>query len=72
MNDEPELIYTLIDLDVWEIKSKKFGKIGFINYNIKLGLWVFLPEKNIFYKPVHLALIVVKLNELNNYYKEVK
>lgn len=69
---EIELTYTASDIDTFEITSKKIGKIGFIIYQEKIRLWCFSPIKNYYYKPVHLALIIKKLNDLNDYNKEEK
>lgn len=68
--DKELFIYTATDIDIFEITSKNIGKVGYIAYQEKLKLWSFLPIENFFYKPVHLALILKKLNELNNYNKE--
>lgn len=61
--------YTATDIDIFEITSKNIGKVGYITYQEKIGLWCFMPIENFFYKPIHLALILKKCNELNNYKK---
>lgn len=35
----------------------------------KFELWTFLPIENFFYKPIHIALILKRLNILNDYDK---
>lgn len=72
MEQEIELSYIASDIDIFDVHSKKLGKIGNIVYQEKIRLWCFLPIENFFYKPVHLALIIKKLNDLNDYKKEVK
>lgn len=59
--------FNILDIGIYEIYSKKLGKIGFINYNIQNKKFVFLPEKGMFYLGLHLAIILQKLNELNDY-----
>lgn len=67
-NDEL-LTFTVDDIDMFRIDCKKAGKIGFIVYRATFELWCFFPIENFYYKPIHLALILKKINELNNYKK---
>jgi hypothetical protein len=69
MKEEIEITYIATDIDVFDIKSKKLGIIGKIIYQEKIKLWCLKPKENIYYKPVHLALIIKKLNDLNDYKK---
>jgi hypothetical protein len=69
---EEELSYKAIDIDIFQIESKKIGIIGELVYQEKVSMWVFLPRKDFFYKPVHLALILTRLNTLNDYKKGEK
>lgn len=68
MNDF--LIFTISDVGIYQITNKKIGEMGELVYLDKIKLWSFLPKEDFFYKPVHLGLILRKLNELNNYKKE--
>lgn len=68
-NDIPLIEYQIIDVGVYEIFCKMQGDIGHITYNTKNKLWVFLPKQHFFYQGLHLALILKKLNELNEYHK---
>lgn len=65
---EDLLVYEIIEKDIVRISNKKIGKLGELVYQDKWSMWVFLPIENFFYKPVHLALILKKLNMLNDYH----
>jgi len=58
--------------DIIQCNSKHADHIGDIVYQEKFRMWCFIPIENFFYKPVYLALILKKLNELNDYKKGVK
>lgn len=64
---EDLIIYTIKASDIVEIFNKKIGKMGELIYHDRFKQWVFSPIENFYYKPVHLALIVKRLNQLNNY-----
>jgi hypothetical protein len=68
--DEELITYEIIDKDIVGILNKKIGKLGELVYQQRFGLWCFLPIENFYYKPVHLALIIKKLNMLNDYHKK--
>lgn len=68
---EDLITYEIIDVGVYKISLNNVGIIGDLIFIDNKKLWCFLPIETFFYKPVHLALILNKLNDLNNYKKEV-
>lgn len=64
---EELLYFRKTDKDIISIEGERLGKIGDLFYNEDLAMWLFLPKKHFFYKPVHLALILSYCNELNGY-----
>lgn len=69
---EEDISYYTETLTDFQIISKHLGNIGDIVYKQEIKTWCFLPKSNFFYKPVIVALILKKLNSLNDYHKEVK
>lgn len=61
------ITFDILEFGIYQIQSKNLGLIGFLNWNDKNKKWVFLPEKHKFYTGLHLAIILHKLNELNDY-----
>jgi hypothetical protein len=68
--EEELIIYEILQKDIVTVINKKIGKMGELVYQSRFNLWCFLPIENFYYKPVHLALIVKKLNMLNDYHKD--
>lgn len=64
---EELLTFDIIDIGFYKITSKRPGKMGYLSFNEQSKKFVFLPEKNMFYHAIHLAIILAKLNEINFY-----
>ena len=58
--------------DTFIVSCKRIGLIGEIKYIEKFNMFCFCSIENFFLKPVHLALILKKCNELNGYVKSDK
>lgn len=71
-----EKIYPIVfeetEIGVYSCNTLKHGLIGNIVFNDKINYWVFSPIDNFFYSGKYLAIILHKLNELNNYWGEEK
>jgi hypothetical protein len=70
MEKEHFIKFDIIETGIYSIECKNLGKIGYLKLNDKNGFFYFLPEKHFFYSGLHLAIILNKMNELNNYKKE--
>jgi hypothetical protein len=64
-----EISYFTESLGEFNIISKNSGNIGKLFYKTALNQWVFYPKNDYYYKPVIIALILTKLNILNDYKK---
>lgn len=71
MNEKCFLEFINTAFDIYEIKEKK-QLIGFLHWNNLIKKWVFFPEKDFYYLPNHLGVILSKMNYLNGYKKEDK
>jgi len=64
-----KLYFDITDVGIYKIETKVLGTIGYLKYDEKLKQFVFFPSSHKFYPPSILALILNKLNEINEYKK---
>jgi len=67
MENKEFITFEITDIGIISIKLKNYGEIGDLVLNDKNHFWNFLPKENFIYKSIFLAIILNKLNELNNY-----
>lgn len=67
---EELITFKSVEADIFSIECKKIGKIGDLVFMTKFNMWCLLPIENFFYKPIHVALILKQLNNLNGYDKK--
>lgn len=72
MNKDNFITFEIIDVGVYSIKLKGFGEIGDIVFLTQHKSWNFISRNNFNYRSIYLAIILNKLNELNEYKKEKK
>lgn len=72
MEEKTLLTFDERNNDTYIVTCKRLGLIGEIKFIEKFNLYCFQSIENFFLKPVHLALILKKCNELNGYVKTDK